>query len=75
MDHGRHDRVAAEVRLTCLMAFLGAASGIVAALLVGSPGGPKITPSVSLGQLIGYNLLIVAAILILRVLFTIFKNR
>jgi len=33
------------------------------------------TPTVSLYQVIGYNLLIVAAILALRVLFTIFRNR
>ena len=58
-----------------LLAFLGAASGIVAALLLGAPGGPKITPTVSLYQVIAYNLLIVAAILALRVLFTIFRNR
>ena len=38
-------------------------------------GGPRITSDVSLAQLIGYNLLIVAAILVLRVLYTIFRNR
>jgi ubiquinone biosynthesis protein len=37
-------------------------------------GGPKVAPTVSLYQIIGYNLLIVAAILVLRVLFTIFRN-
>jgi hypothetical protein len=58
-----------------LLAFLGAASGIVAALLLGTSGGPKITPDVSLNQVIGYNLLIVATILVLRVLFVIFRNR
>jgi len=58
-----------------LLAFLGTASGIVAALLLGAPGGPQVTPTVSLYQIIGYNLLIVAAILVLRVLFTIFRNR
>jgi len=58
-----------------LLAFLGTASGIVAALLLGAPGGPKVAPTVSLYQIIGYNLLIVAAILVLRVLFTIFRNR
>jgi ubiquinone biosynthesis protein len=58
-----------------LLTFLGAASGIVAALLLGASGGPKITPAVSLYQVIGYNLLIVAAVLVLRVLFTIFRNR
>jgi ubiquinone biosynthesis protein len=58
-----------------LLAFLGAVMGIVAALLLGAPGGPKIAPTVSLFQLIGYNLLIVASILVLRVLFLIFRNR
>ena len=43
--------------------------------LLGSPGRPKVAPTVSLYQIIGYNLLIVAAILVLRVLFTIFRNR
>ena len=58
-----------------LLTFLGAASGIVAGLLLGISGGPKIASNISLAQLIGYNLLIVAAILVLRVLFTIFRNR
>jgi ubiquinone biosynthesis protein len=57
-----------------LLTFLGAACGITAALLLGISGGPKIAPEVSLDQLIGYNLLIVAAILVLRVLFVIFRN-
>jgi ubiquinone biosynthesis protein len=58
-----------------LLTFLGAASGIVAALLLGAPGGPKVAPTVSLYQMIGYILLFVAAIIVLRVLFTIFRNR
>jgi ubiquinone biosynthesis protein len=52
-----------------------AASGIAAALLLGVASGPEITPNVSLGQLIGYNLLVAAGILALRVLYTIFRNR
>jgi len=71
----RDRRVVADLTHRFLLAFLGAASGIVAALLLGAPGGPRVAPSVSLSQLIGYNLLIVAAILVLRVLFTIFRNR
>jgi ubiquinone biosynthesis protein len=58
-----------------LLTLLGAVSGIIGAMLLGTPGGPKISPSVGLYQLIGYNLLIVAAILVLRVLYTILKNR
>lgn len=58
-----------------LMTFLGVGSGIIAAMLLGTPGGPKITPTLSLYQFIGYNLLIVAAILALRVLFVILRSR
>jgi ubiquinone biosynthesis protein len=58
-----------------LMAFLSVGSGIVAAMLLGTSGGPTITPDLSLYQFIGYNLLIVAAILALRVLFTILRSR
>jgi hypothetical protein len=38
-------------------------------------GGPRVSASVSLNQLIGYNLLLVAGILVLRALFTILRNR
>src|SRR5215471_6760608 len=71
----RDRRVVTGLTHQFLLAFLGAASGIVAALLLGAPGGPMITPSVSLFQVIGYNLLIVASVLTLRVLFTIFRSR
>ena len=71
----RDRRVVTGLTHQFLLAFLGAVSGIVAAVLLGTHGGPKVTPSVSLLQVIGYNLLIVASILVLRVLFTIFRNR
>jgi ubiquinone biosynthesis protein len=71
----RDRRVVTGLTDQFLLTFLGAACGIVAALLLGAPGGPKVTPTVSLYQVIGYNLLIVAAILVLRVLFTILRNR
>jgi ubiquinone biosynthesis protein len=71
----RDRRVVAGLTSQFLLTVLGAATGIVAALLIGAPGGPKVSPTVSLYQVIGYNLLIVAAILVLRVLFTIFRNR
>jgi ubiquinone biosynthesis protein len=70
----RDRRVITGLTHQFLLTFLGAASGVVAALLLGIPGGPKITSDVSLCQLIGYNLLIVAAILVLRVLFTILRT-
>jgi ubiquinone biosynthesis protein len=71
----RDRRVVTGLTDQFVLAFLGAASGIIGAILLGTPGGPKISPSVSLYQLIGYNLLIVAAILVLRVLYTILRNR
>jgi ubiquinone biosynthesis protein len=55
-----------------LLTFLGAAIGIIAVLLLGTHGGPTITPTVSLFQVIGYNLIVVSSVLILRVLFRIF---
>jgi ubiquinone biosynthesis protein len=71
----RDRRVVTDLSNQFLLTLLGAASGIVAALLIGAPGGPMIAPGVSLFQVIGYNLLLVASILVLRVLFTIFRYR
>ena len=56
-----------------LLAFLGATTGIMAVVLLGSSGGPKLSPTVSLFQVLGYNLLVVSAVLILRVLVTTFR--
>jgi ubiquinone biosynthesis protein len=71
----RDRRVVTGLTHQFLLALLGVASGIVAAILLGTPGGPQITPTVSLLQLIGYNLLIVGGILALRVLYVIFRSR
>jgi ubiquinone biosynthesis protein len=71
----RDRRVVTGLTYQVLLTVLAAASGIAAALLLGITSGPKITPNVSLGQLIGYNLLVIAGILGLRVLYTIFRNR
>src|SRR6516164_6896632 len=71
----RDRRVVTGLTHQFLLTFLGAASGIAAAVLLGVASGPKITSDISLAQLIGYNLLIVAAILGLRVLYVIFRNR
>jgi ubiquinone biosynthesis protein len=71
----RDRRVVADLTNRFLLTLLGAATGIGAVLLIGAPGGPQITSDVSLFQVIGYNLLLVASILVLRVLFAIFRNR
>jgi ubiquinone biosynthesis protein len=84
-EHGRlsiHVRLFADQRdrrhLTgllhqVLLTILAATAGIMAVLLLGIPGGPAVTATVSLYQLLGYNLLVVCAILALRVLVLIFR--
>ncbi|MDX3002774.1 AarF/UbiB family protein [Kribbella solani] len=56
-----------------LLAIIGATAGIMAVLLLGTPGGPKFTDSISLFQFFGYNLLVICAVLVLRVLVLIFR--
>jgi ubiquinone biosynthesis protein len=56
-----------------LFTILAATAGIMAVLLLGTGGGPRVTATVSLYQLFGYNLLVVCAVLALRVLVLIFR--
>jgi ubiquinone biosynthesis protein len=56
-----------------LLTILAATAGIMAVLLLGAGGGPSVTATVSLYQLLAYNLLVVCAILALRVLVLIFR--
>lgn len=51
-----------------LLAFVGAATAIVAVLLLGTDGGPGVTEDVTLFEIFGYNLLMVSALLLIRVL-------
>jgi ubiquinone biosynthesis protein len=71
----RDRRVVTGLTQQFLLTLLSAAIGIVAVLLIAAPRGPQLSPTVSLYQVIGYNLLIVASVLVLRVLFGIFRNR
>ncbi|MFC4584902.1 ABC1 kinase family protein [Sphaerisporangium corydalis] len=57
-----------------LLTVLAATAGIMAVLLLGVAGGPKVTAQVTLYQLLAYNLLVVAAVLALRVLALIFRR-
>ncbi|GAB3827620.1 ABC1 kinase family protein [Dactylosporangium cerinum] len=57
-----------------LLTVLGGVAGIMAVMLLGTDGGPKVTTNLSLFALFGYNLLAVAAILALRVLVVIFRT-
>jgi ubiquinone biosynthesis protein len=45
----------------------------MAVLLLGTPGGPRVTDTMSLYQLFAYNLLVICAVLVLRVLVLIFR--
>jgi ubiquinone biosynthesis protein len=56
-----------------LLAFLAAAAGIMAVLMIGLHGGPALTKTVSLYSFFGYCLLVIAAILAVRVLVQVFR--
>ncbi|KAB2342214.1 AarF/ABC1/UbiB kinase family protein [Actinomadura rudentiformis] len=56
-----------------LLTVLGATTAVVAAMLLGTAGGPQVTRDVGLFEVLGYGLLGVSSILVLRVLFTIFR--
>jgi ubiquinone biosynthesis protein len=56
-----------------LLAFLAAAAGIMAVLMIGIHGGPALSKTVSLYYFFGYCLLVIAAILAVRVLVQVFS--
>jgi ubiquinone biosynthesis protein len=57
-----------------LMTVIAGVAGVMAVLLLGTPGGPDVTGTVSLYDLFGYFLLVIAAVLALRVLAGIFRS-
>ncbi len=57
-----------------LLALIAATTGIMSVVLLSAGGGPMVTRAVSLYALIGYNLLLLAAILGLRVVAPIFRR-
>ncbi|WP_433293771.1 ABC1 kinase family protein [Actinoplanes sp. CA-030573] len=57
-----------------LLTVIGTAAGVMAALLLGAGAGPRVSQGVGLFPLLGYGLLIVAVVLVLRVLVTIFRH-
>ena len=70
----RDRRVVTGLTYQFLLAFLGAASGIVGAMLLGTPGGPQVTPSTSLFDVLGYLGLFLATVLILRALVAVMRD-
>ncbi|MGI5163970.1 ABC1 kinase family protein [Spirillospora sp. CA-253888] len=57
-----------------LLTVLGATAVLAAVLLLGTPGGPAVTPSVGLFQVFGYTMFGIGSVLVLRVLFTVFRG-
>lgn len=57
-----------------LLAFVGAATGLMAVLLLSGSGGPRILPELTLHQVFGYNLLVISALVGLRLLFVVFRR-
>jgi ubiquinone biosynthesis protein len=58
-----------------LLAFIGATTGIMAVLLLGTTGGPRVISEITLYQVIGYNLMVISILIGLRLLFMIFRNQ
>ncbi len=58
-----------------LLAFIGATTGIMAVLLLGTTGGPRLIAETTLYQVIGYNLLVISVLIGLRLLFMIFRRQ
>jgi ubiquinone biosynthesis protein len=85
VEHGRlsvHVRLFADERdrrhvtgllHQVLLTILAATAGIMAVMLLGIGGGPRVTATLGLYQFLGYNLLVVCAILALQVLVLIFR--
>lgn len=57
-----------------LLTVLGATAGLMGVLLLGTEGGPRVSQAITLFQMIGYNLLVVSAVLVLRVLILVFRR-
>jgi len=66
LAHPDDRRFVSSILHRAVSAFLGAATGLMAVLLLNANGGPKVTSAVTLFQLLGYNLLLVSVVLMLR---------
>jgi ubiquinone biosynthesis protein len=58
-----------------ILAFLGGMTGLMATLLLSASGGPQLTPTMNLFQLFGYIMIIVSGLLLLRVMYEIFRRQ
>ena len=70
----RDRRYATGLLEQLLLTVLGATAGIMGALLLTANGGPIVTGGTTLHQLLGYFLLVISSILVLRVLVVVFRR-
>lgn len=73
--HVRDRRFVTRVVQQVLLTMLGATASVLGVVLLGTEGGPELTPSTSMYDLFGYNLVLVAVILLLRALFMTFDRK
>lgn len=57
-----------------LLTVIGAAAGVMATLLLGSGNGPQVTATIGLFPILGYSLLIISVVLVLRVLVIVLRR-
>jgi ubiquinone biosynthesis protein len=69
----RDRRVVTTLLHQALLAVVAAAIGLMSGLLLLARGGPRVSSSITLDELLGYNLLLVSLLLVLRVLFVVFR--
>ena len=69
----RDRRVVTTLLHQVLLAFLGASLGLMGVLLLGTAGGPEVSASTSLFDVLGYNLMLASFVLVLRVLLVMFR--
>ncbi|PRX98849.1 ABC1 kinase family protein [Allonocardiopsis opalescens] len=58
-----------------LLTLIAIAAGVSGVLLLGTTGGPALAPDLTLFQAMGYNLMVVGCLLVLRVLLVIYRRR
>lgn len=54
-----------------LLTFLGGITGVLGVMLLQADGGPRLPGAMRLYEFLGYNMLLVSSVLVLRVLFTV----
>ncbi|MEO6505290.1 MAG: AarF/UbiB family protein [Terrimesophilobacter sp.] len=70
----RDQRIIQSLVHEVILTFLGGFAGVMATVLLISSGGPQVTPTLGLYQIYGYCLALVAVVLVLRVLFDVFRG-